>query len=249
MLTYNCYNYIVIGLGLRILRSVSPNFVKEDVIDNFNQLFSSLEELDFQVSLAYRNSRIFKMTMNELELVGEQEKIPSELCSSISGITRSLEDVIFAESSTKEVYVLPNRRYNSEYLLDNPSKLLKEGTFDKLSDISQKDISSACKCLLFGEATAAAFHILRATEAVLKDYYYLHRRQKRLSKPMWANMVDQLRAKTRNKPPDSLLDSLNLIRTAYRNPTHHPQLTYEIDSVQDLFGVCLDAIGRMADEL
>lgn len=66
---------------------------------------------------------------------------------------------------------------------------------------------------------------------------------------MWGNMLDQLRAKTKNKPPEILLNSLDLIRNAYRNPTQHPQATYEIDSAQDLFGVCLDAIGKMGSEL
>ena len=66
---------------------------------------------------------------------------------------------------------------------------------------------------------------------------------------MWANMVEQLKAKTRNKPPATLLNSLDLIRSAYRNPTQHPEATYEIDSSQDLFGVCLDVIGKMGSEL
>ena len=91
--------------------------------------------------------------------------------------------------------------------------------------------------------------MLRATESVLKSYYFIHRKQNRLSKPMWANMVDQLKAKTKNKPPIILLNSLDLIRTAYRNPTQHPEATYEIDSAQDLFGVCLDVIGKMGLEL
>lgn len=66
---------------------------------------------------------------------------------------------------------------------------------------------------------------------------------------MWGDMLDQLKAKTKNKPPATLLISLDLIRSAYRNPTQHPQETYEIDSAQDLFGVCLDVIGKMTEEL
>jgi hypothetical protein len=70
---------------------------------------------------------------------------------------------------------------------------------------------------------------------------------------MWGNMIDQLKAKakakSKNKPPASLLASLDLIRTAYRNPTQHPEAIYEIDSAQDLFGVCLDVVGKMAEEL
>jgi hypothetical protein len=66
---------------------------------------------------------------------------------------------------------------------------------------------------------------------------------------MWGNMVTQLKAKTKNKPPATLLASLDLIRSAYRNPTQHPEALYDIDSAQDLFGVCIDVIGKMAGEL
>ena len=62
-------------------------------------------------------------------------------------------------------------------------------------------------------------------------------------------MVDQLRAKARNNPLVTLLNSLDLSRTAYRNPTQHPEVTCEIDSAQELFGVCLDAIVKMGSEM
>lgn len=248
MLVYNGYDYILIGLTLRILRNVNPISGKGFVSSEFNLLFRYLEQSSFQVSLAYKNSRIYKQMEEELSALSDNEHLSSDVCWLIERVTTSLEDVIFAESSTKKIYVLPDRRYNADYLLNDPGKLLKKGTFEKLDAVAQKDIASACKCLLFGEATAAAFHILRATESVLKSYYFLHRKQQRLPKPMWANMIDQLKSKQRNKPPATLLSSLDLIRTAYRNPTQHPEAIYEIDNAQDLFGVCLDVIGKMGDE-
>ena len=172
-----------------------------------------------------------------------------QLAGLVQSQSAMIETVVFPESAIKRIYVLPNRRFNSEYLLSSPQKLLKEGTFEKLDEIAKQDIASACRCILFGEATAAAFHILRATESVLKNYYFLYKKQRRLEKPMWGPMIVELRAKTKSKPPETLLTSLDLIRSAYRNPTQHPEATYEIDSAQDLFGVCLDVIGKMGGEL
>jgi hypothetical protein len=40
-----------------------------------------------------------------------------------------------------------------------------------------------------------------------------------------------------------------MIRTNYRNPTQHPEAIYTIDTAQDLFGVCIDVLGKMASEL
>jgi hypothetical protein len=185
----------------------------------------------------------------KLQAVEDDNNLPPDVVRALVDQSTILENVAFAEALTKKIYILPSRRFNTEYLLAEPQKLLKEGAYDKLEEIAKIDFASSCRCILFGEATAAAFHILRVTESVLKSYYFHHRRQNRIAKPMWGPMIDQLKSKTKNKPPTALLASLDLIRTAYRNPTQHPEATYEIDSAQDLFGVCLDAIGKMTDEL
>jgi len=38
---------------------------------------------------------------------------------------------------------------------------------------------------------------------------------------------------------------LDNIRRSFRNPTQHPDKIYDIQEVQDLFGLCIDAINRM----
>lgn len=124
--------------------------------------------------------------------------------------------------------------------------MFKSGVYDSLSEMARFDISSACRCLLFGEATAAAFHILRATEEVLRCYYFHYKKTKRLENPMWGPMTTELRNKSRNKPPTIILDSLDMVRKSYRNPTQHPNLIYDIESSQDLIGVCIDLVNKMS---
>lgn len=133
--------------------------------------------------------------------------------------------------------------------MKDQSKLFKDKVFTKLSDLTRYDIGSSCRCLLFGEGTACAFHILRATEGVLKQYYFRHKKTKRLVNPMWGPMTAELRAKKTNKVPDVVLKSLDLVRSSYRNPTQHPDATYDIESAQDLMGVCIDLINKMALDL
>lgn len=249
MLAQNSYEYIKIGLAIRLLRNVSKSNAAKFVIDVISDLKSQLEKADFAVSTASTKSSTFLEMEQELNLLGANNEIGETLRINISGHSATLENVVFAEAITKKIYILPNRRFNTDILLNHPERLLKEGTFEKLDDIAQADIASACRCILFGEATASAFHILRATESALKSYYFHHRKQNRLEKPMWGNMLDQLKAKTKNKPSATLLSSLDNIRTGFRNPTQHPQAIYQIDSAQDLFGVCLDVIGKMGEEL
>ena len=250
MLVYDSYEYIKIGLAVRLLRHIAPNETAEFVLRVQDELRTMLETSNFSVTLVSMGSERYGSMHNSLKAITPgTNAIGQDLAKSINAEFTTVENVLFAESCTKRIYVLPSRRFNTDFLLSQPEKLFKEGAFEKLDEIARTDIASACRCILFGEATAAAFHILRATESVLKSYYFHHRKQNRLAKPMWGPMTDQLRAKTRNKPSETLLASLDLIRTAYRNPTQHPQAIYQIDSAQDLFGVCIDCIGKMADEL
>lgn len=246
----SCYRYIHLGLCLRLLRHANLKNNKKFIKDHLEKVKNGLENSSLEVSLSYTESDGYydlEESINKLE--SDSTEIGPEILKNLSNELNYLEKVVFAEATTKKVYIIPQRRFNSSYLLSQPEKLLKEGMFEKLSDIAKSDISSAGRCLLFGESTASAFHILRATEEILKSYYFHHRKTKRLQKPMWGPMLNQLRAKKQNKPPVVLLNSLDLIREAYRNPTQHPSAIYEIDSAQDLFGVCLDSIGKMASEL
>jgi len=249
MIVNDAYAYIQIGLAIRLLRNVTSSYNAKIPRETLDTLTSKLQRAGFEVSLAAMQSATFGSMEEKLRALKDDETLSSELASTLADQSEILENVVFAEAITKRIYVLPTRRFSTEYLLTAPRNLLKDGAFDKLEEIAKTDFASSCRCILFGEATAAAFHILRATESVLKTYYYHHRRQNRLPKPMWGPMVDQLKAKTKNKPPASLLASLDLIRTAYRNPTQHPEAVYEIDSAQDLFGVCLDVIGKMTAEI
>lgn len=249
MLAQDSYDYIRIGLALRLLRHITTEQSVKLAMEVEEDLIELLGAANFVVSLAATQSISYGRLKTELEETDEASKLTSDLCQRIRSELTTLENIVFAEALTKKIYVLPERRFNTEFLLAKPERLLKDGAFEKLEEIARTDFSSACRCILFGEATGAAFHILRATESVLKSYYLHHRKQNRLTKPMWAGMVDQLKAKKRNKPPAALLSSLDLIRAQYRNPTNHPEALYQIDSAQDLFGVCLDVIGKMADEL
>jgi hypothetical protein len=249
MIVQSSYDYVRIGLCLRLLRNVDKDDTKDLVTSTFKYLQGNLQSSNFVVTLSALNSNIHSDIRAAVEKLEDGALLGADVSDSISNAFKELELVVYAEATTKKLYVLPNRRFNSEYLLNDPSKLLKGGAFQKLDDIAKSDFVSSCRCLLFGESTAAAFHILRATESVLKSYYYHYKKRNRLALPMWGPMVQELRALTRQKPSSALLTSLDLIRSVYRNPTQHPELTYEIDAAQDLFGVCLDVIGKMTDVL
>jgi hypothetical protein len=85
---------------------------------------------------------------------------------------------------------------------------------------------------------------MRATEAVLRHFYLCVVERDRVDPLMWWSMVDSMKKK-KKPPPGSLLNHLDNIRVSYRNPTQHPDKIYDINEVQDLFGLCIEVINRM----
>lgn len=244
------YSLIYIGLQIRLLRNISIDNEVNFVLDNIKTLEEELEESELFVSLnAVKSLNLFRITITELEKLDKNTKITKAHQSAITDQMRIIEAIVFSEATTKKIYVIPQRRYNEKYLLDEPHKLLKENVFDKFTDICKFDFTAASRCLSLGEGTACAFHILRATEDTLKAVYFHFKKTNRLDKPMWGPMTNQLRSKREPKPDNTILDTLDVIRNSYRNPTQHPQVTYDIDSAQDLFGLCIDCLNKMTQYL
>lgn len=242
------YDFIHVGLLVRYNSSLSITSTKETFLDGLNTLKDSLTGIGFNVSLALLEYLITYLNENSTT-INPQSKFDTKIFTKLHREIQSLETTIYAEANTKFVHTIPTRRFITEYLLEKPQMLLKDKVFGKLSDIAKFDFASACRCISYGEATASAFHILRATEDTLKQFYFKYKKTNRLSKPMWGPMTIELRAKKTNKPSEMILGALDVVRVSYRNPTQHPEAKYDIESAQDLFGVCIDLLNKMAIEL
>ena len=91
--------------------------------------------------------------------------------------------------------------------------------FNKLSPIAKSDLEEAGKCIAFELPTAAAFHLLRATESVLREFYLKLIIRGRINNLMWGNIIQDLKRKRNARPYEELLNHLDHIRNAFRNPT------------------------------
>ena len=169
----------------------------------------------------------------EHEDLDDAEVVGTARATQLAGIMRMLEHLIFAEAQTKFHYIATERRYNIKYLLESPEKLFSSETFASLPDLCRSDFAESCKCIAYELPTAAAFHMLRATEGAVKQLYLCYVKQKRVKILTWGNMISHLSKRSRNKPPHVLLEALDYIRESYRNPTNHPEATYTTSSAED----------------
>ncbi|MGH7026338.1 hypothetical protein [Brevundimonas sp.] len=239
------------GTNIWYLQSLSPRQgvgTPGGVRKNVNSLLESLEKFGLPVSR--RAARDLEKYCNE-NLVEENEDVSSligqERADEIKKLASRLRPTINAESLGLFAYLTTEKRFSTENLMTDPWKLFAEGIKGRIDDVPVRDIEDAAKCIVFERATAAAFHLLRATEAVLKQFYCHHIRRNR-GQLMWGPMISGLRAK-RNPPDSALLDHLDSIRRNFRNPTQHPEKIYDMVEAQDLFGVCIDVLNRMSSDL
>jgi hypothetical protein len=254
------YGYIFLGTAVRYLIDATPNtkvFGSGAIDSNISDLRQRLEEYGFHVTwrLAGSFDELQVPWRNELlandadQTWRDSRVLSSQELSKVTQLAGNVRETMLAEALGKRAYIAQDKRYSVEILLDDISKLMASGVYEALPDIAKFDLEEAGKALAFDLPTAAAFHILRGTESVLRDFYSRVVRRNRIPEPrMWFKMVDDLRSKT-NGPPHLVLENLDSLRRHFRNPTQHPEKTYDLDETQDLLALSIDSINRMVKHL
>lgn len=244
MISKSILEYISFGMSFRYLQDTEEGwaiFGDALVLHNIKSFFIWLDELELHVTR--RASDDLKKFRDELAEREKNAKLSKEDVTKLTGLIIDIRKTLHAETRGHVAYIVTEKRLDVEKLLNNVPGLFGSGVFEGLPEIAQFDFMEAGKCVAFERPTAAAFHILRGTEAVLRKFYCKVVKRKR-SKLMWGPMLESLRART--KPPSApLLNNLDNIRLSYRNPTQHPEMIYNMDEVQDLVGLCIGAVNTM----
>lgn len=246
---------MLLGNNLRYLRETSetrPLAGENFVFEAYDELLVSLGRMRFEVSLKWIEHNFEnEMTNLRTRVEGSEDPGAERLSQSEAHQFKTkmveLEDVVFAEAATRKIAMPVPRRYDLEKLTERPSELFPNGLFGQLPALCRKDILSGCRAIAFDLPTAAAFHLLRATEECLRELHcsYLPRGER--DKQTWHRLIKDLQQKPRKPRPDTLvLTQADYLREHFRNPTNHPEKSYEIDEAQDLLNMCIDVISRIA---
>jgi HEPN domain-containing protein len=175
--------------------------------------------------------------------------LPQEHSDKISAIIKKADATLDAELELKTVLSLTPKRFNLEMLLRNPKGFLAKDAWEKLTTTAKKDLASATRCIALNLSTAAAFHLMRCVEEMVKTLYFHFVKTKRMENPMWGPMIQKLSTKNQPRPTKELLEHLDMIRKNFRNPTQHPEKFYSIDEAQDLLHSSIVAINRVCEEV
>ena len=251
MKAYPLRAFIHLGTTVRYLQDILPGVGVHGngrIINNLTSFHEQVKVLGLKVTdeACYRLRRIEP----ELQKYEQDQGILPKHASELREAMELVRETLYAEASTFNAYTLTDKKWPPKQLVENPESFLRKQTFAKLPSVAQYDFKQCGKCIAFETPTAAAFHLLRATEDTLRTYYRHFIRRGRLEKPTWGEIIKALRAKTRKPKPDKVfLDHLDNIRHNFRKPTDHPDKIYGLDEVQDLFGLVTDVLNRMASVL
>jgi len=241
--------YIWFGTVLRFLQDAREGWrVKGEskVGGNLKAFLAELQELELNTTQILAEDQGLPELLAELEHP-DCERLSQSQASRLNNTMGLIRKTLDAEAFQKKAFVAsPKRGWGVDQLLKEPSSMFAKGIFNAVGECARYDFQESCRCLAFERPTAAAFHMLRGTEDVLRDYYCSIVKQRRL-KPqqrMWGPMVEQMR-KRRRPPPAELLDALDQIRRNYRNPTQHPEAIYDLDRAQDLMSLCISVVNEM----
>jgi hypothetical protein len=136
---------------------------------------------------------------------------------------------------------------NTNILIEDATRIFSNETRKMLSGAATRDIAEAGRCLAFELPTAAAFHLTRAAESVIREYYGLIvGTLPKVKQRNWGAYIKKLRE---HGADQRILAALDQIKDLHRNPILHPELQLELDEAISLVGIIESAISSMVAEI
>jgi hypothetical protein len=166
----------------------------------------------------------------------------------LSSALGEFEMVLTAEMNVGNAYLVTKKRgYDTSDLISQAEVLFPVELKYKIPD-AIPDIREAGKCLAFELGTAAGFHIMRATELVIRVYWDAVTNGE--ERPKTSNIGDYLRElDQRDAGEPKTRATLRQIKDLHRNELMHPEVSLTLDDAVALLGIAQSAIIAMMREI
>jgi hypothetical protein len=167
----------------------------------------------------------------------------------ISEAAREFETVLAAEVPNLDTYLVSQKgTHSTPDLIERAEIMFPESIRKRLPAVAINDIRHAGRCLALDNPTASVFHVLRAVESVMAEYFNLV-----TGKPMPTRMRNWgIYLKSLAKHPDSspkVVAFLDHLRDNYRNPILHPDVLVSEDEAEAFLGAAISGIRMLVLEI
>jgi hypothetical protein len=189
---------------------------------------------------------LYKLIAEILEAVpSEQSQLLLAHKETIYKETGNLLTLLGADLAHQPVFhVNPKRAFSTEALVSDGTRLFSEQIRDRLHEEEAHDFKEAAKCLAFELPTAAAFHLFRAVESVMRRYYVAIVGTLPAKKIRnWGAYLHNL--KQYEASDKKIIHTLEQIKDLYRNPILHPETKITLDEALSLTGLAENLVSLM----
>ena len=256
MRRFNAYELYHVGGVLKQLESIKN---QTDVSPMAIQILMCRFAVDsllggspLPVGVTRQSAETLRTTLNNLTKArpsdATEEQVKSDIAlkayygNAIQTQLQQFNTILNAEWSNLDTYwVEPKGIYSTNDLIEHAEKTFSEGIRGRLATETRTDVNEAGKCVAFDLPTAAAFHIWRAAERELRNYYTTWTGQAAGTK-VWNTLIKEL-APTKADP--RVIAVMDHLRNLHRNPTMHPEEYLTVVEAINLFGIANSAISAM----
>lgn len=169
------------------------------------------------------------------------------LIAQIRDAAKEFETILHTELDNADTYfILPKGTHKTSVLMFEAHRELPSYVTKDIPEVVE-DFNEAGKCMLLNSGTASAFHLLRATETVIRKYLEILTGKSVAAKTRNWGAYIKLLNDCGARP--QITGILQHIKETYRNPILHPEVLLKPDDAPVLFGLCVSAIIVMANEI
>jgi hypothetical protein len=261
MLRVDCYRFFDLGQRIHPFTKIMDEALVKDVWFDIFSAKSSLNEFFQTFPLRISRDPATKLFQLFSQIVPE-EITDTDMGTAEAGwkdigyrafglrqAATNLETVLAAELNNFDTYFVSQKgSFSTPDLVQHAEVMLPESVYSQLSSNALEDFRQAGRCLAFNLGTAAAFHIARSTEDVIRAYYtMIVGSMPSVKMRSWGTYHKNLsRCSNANK---KVLGWLDHIKDEYRNPVLHPEESVSPDAALVFINACSSLIIMMVGEM
>lgn len=192
----------------------------------------------------------------QLKTPSGEDRVDAHEMAILYSLVEKFEHALAAELSHAPTYMASKRGIYSTYdLIENAYQCFSPTMSAALPEASLTEFNLAGRALAFGLGTAAAVHLLRAIELVLKRYYEMFSgtsvAKTERSYSIYLKKLAMLSDDENNerRPDKRLLQMLAQIKEHYRTPLINPDSVITVEQATSLFALATAAITLMGEQI
>jgi hypothetical protein len=202
------------------------------------------------------NRYYIDQTSKQVKAPTGEDRIDPHEVALLQSLLEKFEHALAADLNRSPTYTAEKRGIYSTYdLIEHAAQALPASLHKTVNSAAISEFSTAGRALAFGLGTAAAVHLLRAIELVLRQYFELYaggpaakneRNYALYLKKLTALADDE---NSSAKPDKRVIQMLAQIKDQYRNPLAVPDQSISVEQATALMGLATAIIAVMAEQI